>query len=69
MTEKRTKHRRQYNPVTLFPLNSQTDGLVLSERRRLPTRRVNDIEVKELSYQDFISKTGAGYIVSKIRKA
>jgi len=55
MTGKRTKHRRKYKPVTLFPQHSQRDGLVLSERRRLPTRRVNDIEVKELSYQDFIS--------------
>jgi len=56
MTEKRTGHRREYKSVTRFPLNSQRDGLILSERRRLPTRRLNDIEVKELSYQDFISE-------------
>ena len=55
MVEKREKHRRHYKPVTRFPLNSERDGLVLSERRRLPTRRLNDIEVKELSCQDFIS--------------
>ena len=28
----------------------------MSERRRLPTRRVNDIEVKELSYEDLLSE-------------
>jgi len=54
MIEKREKHRRHYKPISQFPLNSQRDGLVLSERRRLPTRRVNDIEVKEISYEDFI---------------
>ena len=56
MIEKRTGHRREYKPVTRFPLNSRGDGLVLSERRKLPTRRVNDIQVKELSCQDFISE-------------
>jgi hypothetical protein len=56
MAEKREKHRRQYRPITRFPLNSQRDGLVLSERRKLPTRHVNDIVVKELSCQDFISE-------------
>jgi hypothetical protein len=56
MTEKRTRHRREYKTVTRFPLNSERDGLVLSERGRIPTRRVNDIQVKELSYQDFISE-------------
>ena len=55
MVEKRGKHRRHYKPITLFPLNSKRDGLVLTERRRIPTRRLNDIEVKELSCLDFIS--------------
>jgi hypothetical protein len=56
MIEKRNIHRRQYHPFTQFPLYSQTDGLVLSERRTLPTRRVNDIEVEEISCEDFVSK-------------
>jgi hypothetical protein len=56
MVEKRNKHRRQFIPVTRFPLNTQMGGLVVFERRRLPTRRVNDIEVKELSCLDFISE-------------
>ena len=54
MVEKREKHRRHYNPITQFPLNSQRNGLVLSERRRLPTRRLNDIQVKEISLDDFV---------------
>ena len=56
MVEKREKHRRQYIPITRFPLNTQRGDLVLSERRRIPTRRVNDIQVKELSCQDLISE-------------
>jgi hypothetical protein len=28
---------------------------IVSERRRIPTRRVNDIEVKEISLDDYIS--------------
>jgi hypothetical protein len=56
MIEKREKHRRHYIPISQFPLTSQRDGRVSSERRRLPTRRVNDIEVKEISYEDFISE-------------
>ena len=55
MAEKRNKHRRQYIPVAQFPLKTRSGGLVLAERRTLPTRRVNDIEVKELSCQDFIA--------------
>jgi len=55
MVEKREKHRRHYKPITQFPLNSERDGLVLCERRRIPTRRLNDIYVKEISYEDFIS--------------
>jgi hypothetical protein len=56
MVEKREKHRRHYKPITQFPLNTQRGDLVLDERRRLPTRRVNDIQVRELSCQDFISE-------------
>jgi hypothetical protein len=55
MAEKRNKHRRQYIPVAQFPLKTSSGRLVLAERRKLPTRRVNDIEVKELSCQDFIA--------------
>jgi hypothetical protein len=55
MVEKREKHRRRFIPVTRFPLNTHFGDLILSERRMLPTRRVNDIQVKELSCQDFIA--------------
>jgi hypothetical protein len=56
MVEKREKHRRHYKPITRFPLNTQRGDLIASERRRIPTRRVNDIEVKELSCLDFIAE-------------
>jgi hypothetical protein len=55
MLEKRIHHRRQYIPATRFPLNTPRGEMVLFERRMSPTRRVNDIEVKELSCQDFIA--------------
>jgi len=55
MVEKREKHRRHYEPITRFPIHTPRGDLIASERRRLPTRRVNDIEVKELSCLDFIS--------------
>ena len=56
MVEKRTKRRRQFIPITRFPLSTQAGELIGSERRRLPTRRLNDIEVKEIPYEDFSSE-------------
>jgi hypothetical protein len=56
MVEKRNTRRRQYICLSRFPLHTLRGDLIASERRRLPTRRVNDIEVKELSCQDFISE-------------
>jgi hypothetical protein len=56
MVEKREKHRRHYRTVTRFPLRTLGGDLITSERRMLPTRRLNDIEVKELSYKDFLSE-------------
>jgi hypothetical protein len=47
MVEKRTKRRRQFITITRFPLSTQVGVLIVSERRRLPTRRLNDIEVKK----------------------
>jgi len=55
MVEKRRIHRRQYIPVTRFPLHTPRGDLVASERRRVPTRRLNDIDVKEISIDEFIS--------------
>ena len=55
MVEKREKHRRHYEPVTEFPLHTRRGDLIPSERRRLPTRRLNDIEVEEITIQEFIS--------------
>jgi hypothetical protein len=55
MNERRKIHRRRFVPVTPFPLCTQVGELILSDLRMLPTRRINDIEVKELSCEDFIS--------------
>jgi len=55
MVEKREKHRRRFTPVTRFPLHTPEGDLITSERRMLPTRRVNDIQVKEISLDDFVS--------------
>jgi hypothetical protein len=55
MVERRNTHRRHYKPITRFPLHTQMGELVTSERRWVPTRRVNDIQVEELSCQDFIA--------------
>ena len=56
MVEKRTKRRRQFIPITWFPLSTQVGDLMVSERRKLQTRRLNDIEVKEITYADFSSE-------------
>ena len=55
MVEKREKHRRLLTPATQFPFCNMRGELIAFERRRLPTRRLNDIEVKEISLDDFIS--------------
>jgi hypothetical protein len=55
MVEKREKHRRHYKTVTRFPLRTWRGDLITSERRMLPTRRLNDIEVKEISIDEFNS--------------
>ena len=56
MVEKREKHRRLLTPTTQFPFCNMRGELIAFERRRLPTRRVNDIEVKEISLDDYISE-------------
>ena len=56
MVEKRKKHRRHDIPITQFPLFTLSGDVIASERRKLPTKRLNDIEVKELSCVDYISE-------------
>jgi hypothetical protein len=55
MVEKREKHRRRFIPATRSPLHTPGGDLITSERRMLPTRRLNDIEVKEISIDEFKS--------------
>jgi len=56
MVEKRENQRRLLTPTTQFPFCNMSGELITSERRRLPTRRLNDIEVKELSFKEFLSE-------------
>jgi hypothetical protein len=55
MVEKREKHRRLLIPTTQFPFCIMRGDFIVSERRRIPTRRANDIEVKEISLDNHIS--------------
>ena len=55
MVDKREKQRRRFIPVTQFPLRTTRGSLIASERRTLLVRRVNDIEVKEISIDEFVS--------------
>jgi hypothetical protein len=56
MVEKRDMRRRRYLPHTRFPLHNYKCDLIKSERRRIPTRRLNDIEVKDLSCEEFFCR-------------
>jgi hypothetical protein len=56
MVERRKQHRRHYKLATRFPLHTLSGQLVTAERRRLPTRRLNDIQVEELNWKDFVEK-------------
>ena len=55
MVERREKHRRLVIPTAQFPFCTMRGEFIESERRRLPTRRLNDIEVKEISLDEYIS--------------
>jgi len=54
MIERRTANRRQDQASTDSPLFDQGRGIIESDRRRLPTRRVNDILVEEVDCSDFL---------------
>jgi hypothetical protein len=55
MVEKREMRRRRYIPYTRFPLHNYKGELIRFERRRIPTRRLNDIQVRELSYEELFA--------------
>ena len=56
MIEKRKDHRRHYRAHTAFPLFDYQREVIESERRRRPTRRINDITVEEIDCSEFISE-------------
>lgn len=48
MTEKRKVKRRRYNAYTYFPAIDHRGGIIMSERRCLPTRRGYDVFVEDV---------------------
>jgi hypothetical protein len=48
MAERRTRHRRRYKIFTRFPLLARSGETIKYERRMIPTRRLNDIAVREI---------------------
>jgi hypothetical protein len=56
MEERRVTQRRKCASTLSFPLRTGKGGLIACDRRSLPTRRVNDIEVHEISYRDFLTE-------------
>lgn len=56
MIGKREVHRRHYQAHTDFPLFECQHGIIGSDRRRRPTRRINDITVEEVDCSEFISE-------------
>jgi hypothetical protein len=51
---RRKGQRRRYRPVPLFPLNEITGGVVTSERRHMPDRRVDDISFDVAEFSVYI---------------
>ena len=56
MNDRRIKQRRKFVPATRFPLYTREGNLIIADRSSRPTRRINDIEVKELGYREFIAE-------------
>ena len=48
MTERRNVKRRRYKAYTYFPAINHRGKFIMSERRRLTTRRVYDIFVDDI---------------------
>ena len=56
MDERRKRHRRHYRLMTRFPLLTERGEKIAAERRQIPTRRLNDITVREISRTDYLSE-------------
>lgn len=55
MKERRKTDRRNDRKTMGYPMRDVDGILVDSDRRRLPTRRLNDIGVTEITCMEFIS--------------
>lgn len=56
MIERRRIHRRHDEEYKGFPLFNNRGELIESDRRYIPTRRINDISVEEVDCFEFISE-------------
>ena len=51
---RRKGQRRRYRPVSFFPLNDITGGVVTFERRHMPDRREDDISFDVAEFSVYI---------------
>ena len=56
MQERRKSQRRRNDQASAFPFYTEDGKAVESDRRHLPDRRMDNIEVEEISREDFISE-------------
>ena len=56
MQESRKSQRRGNDQSSAFQLYTEDGKAVESDRRHLPDRRMDNIEVEEISCEDFISE-------------
>ena len=62
MINRRSKERRKHIYITQFPLRTLKGNVIVSERHRLPTRRLNDINVEETQLQRVHSTAAMGWL-------
>ena len=55
MKERRESERRNLERIARFPLRL-AGGRIKHERRYMPSRRLNDISIKEVGCMDYISE-------------
>jgi hypothetical protein len=56
MQERRHNQRRANQPMPRFPCRLGNGEFVESDRRHQPDRRLGNISVEEISYEDYISE-------------
>ena len=62
MENRISKQLRNFSLATRFPVRTHNGNVIVSDRRRLATRRLNDIKVEELGYSEFIAQLRWGHL-------